>query len=130
MLVEALTFDKYVLNNYLRGFGVNVAKSILVRRGQEYGIDERAVEEQLGMPCFVKPAADGSSFGVSKVKNVDQLAPALRKALMEDDAAVIESFLDWHRDFGGMLSRKGRNKGAASNRSGEPQRVFRLRCEV
>ena len=66
VLVEALTFDKYVLNNYLRGFGVNVAKSILVRRGQEFGIDERAVEEQLGMPCFVKPAADGSSFGVSR----------------------------------------------------------------
>ena len=110
VLVEALTFDKYVLNNYLRGFGVNVAKSILVRRGQEYGIDERAVEEQLGMPCFVKPAADGSSFGVSKVKNVDQLAPALRKALMEDDAAVIESFLDGTEISVGCYRVKGETK--------------------
>ena len=57
-------------------------------------INEHEVEEKLGMPCFVKPAADGSSFGVSKVKNIDQLAPALRKALMEDESAVIESFLD------------------------------------
>ena len=46
------------------------------------------------MPCFVKPAADGSSFGVSKVKNTDQLAPALRVALMECNEALIESFLD------------------------------------
>ena len=32
VLVEALTFDKFVLNNYLRGFGVKVADSVLVRR--------------------------------------------------------------------------------------------------
>ena len=75
VLVEAMTFDKYVLNNYLRGFGVNVADSILLRRGEQY--DEDEIAERIGMPCFVKPAADGSSFGVSKVKNADQLAPAL-----------------------------------------------------
>jgi len=70
VLVEAMTFDKFVLNNYLRGFGVKVADSILLRRGEDY--DPEAIEKRLGMPCFVKPAADGSSFGVSKVKNADQ----------------------------------------------------------
>ena len=92
VLVEALTFDKYVLNNYLRSFGVNVADSILLRRGEEY--NEEEIEKRLGMPCFVKPAADGSSFGVSKVKNIDQLAPALRVAFMESDEVMIEGFLD------------------------------------
>ena len=92
VLVEALTFDKYVLNNYLRGFGVNVADSILLRRGEEY--NEEEIEKRLGMPCFVKPAADGSSFGVSKVKNIDQLAPALRVAFMESDEVMIEGFLE------------------------------------
>ena len=92
VLVEALTFDKYVLNNYLRGFGINVADSILLRRGEEY--DEDAIAERIGMPCFVKPAADGSSFGVSKVKNADQLAPALRVAFMESNEVMIEGFLD------------------------------------
>ena len=92
VLVEAMTFDKYVLNNYLRGFGVNVADSILLRRGESY--DEQTIADRLGMPCFVKPAADGSSFGVSKVKNADQLAPALRVAFMESDEVMIEGFLD------------------------------------
>ena len=92
VLVEAMTFDKYVLNNYLRGFGVNVADSILLRRGETY--DEKAIAERIGMPCFVKPSADGSSFGVSKVKNADQLAPALRVAFMESNEAMIESFID------------------------------------
>lgn len=94
VLVEALTFDKFVLNNYLRGFGVNVAPSMLVRRGEEDNIDEEKLMKEIGMPCFVKPAADGSSFGVSKVKNLDQLAPALRMAFMESDEVMIEGFMD------------------------------------
>ena len=92
VLVEAMTFDKYVLNRYLRSFGVNVADSILLRRGDSY--DEQEIARRIGMPCFVKPSADGSSFGVSKVKNADQLAPALRVAFMESDEVMIESFLD------------------------------------
>lgn len=93
VLVEAMTFNKYVLNNYLHGFGVNVAKSILVKRTEINQIDEEEVERLVGMPCFVKPAADGSSFGVSKVKNVDQLAPALRLAMMQESDVMIESLL-------------------------------------
>ena len=93
-LVEAMTFDKFVLNTYLRGFGVRVAESVLVRRGQENKINEQEIVEKLGMPVFVKPANDGSSFGVSKVKNADQLAPALRVAMMESDEVMIESFLE------------------------------------
>ena len=92
VLVEAMTFDKYVLNNYLRSFGINVADSILLRRGEAY--DEEEIAKRIGMPCFVKPAADGSSFGVSKVKNADQLAPALRVAFMESNEVMIEGFLD------------------------------------
>ena len=93
VLVEAMTFDKYVHNNYLRGFGVNVADSMLLRRGEEDKYTEEEIEKRLGMPCFVKPAADGSSFGVSKVKNADQLAPALRVAFMESDEVMIESYM-------------------------------------
>lgn len=93
VLVEALTFNKYVLNKYLSGYGVNVAKSILVRRGEEDELNEERIEEEIGMPCFVKPAADGSSFGVSKVKNIDQLAPALRLAFMESDEVMIEQYM-------------------------------------
>ena len=92
VLVEAMTFNKYVLNNYLRAFGVRVADSILLRLGDEY--DEKEIEKRLGMPVFVKPAADGSSFGVSKVKNKDQLAPAIRKAMLESSDVMVESFLE------------------------------------
>ena len=94
VLVEALTFNKYVLNKYLAGYGVNVSPSILVRHGEEEQLTEEQLLQTAGMPCFVKPAADGSSFGVSKVKNFDRLAPALRTAFMENEEVMIEGFMD------------------------------------
>ena len=94
VLVEALTFDKFVLNQYLRGYGVSVADSLLIRKGYEELVSDDEVEERIGMPCFVKPAADGSSFGVTKVKNKDQLAPAIRKAMMESPEVMVESYLE------------------------------------
>ena len=94
VLVEALTFDKFVLNQYLRGFGVCVADSLLIRKGYEELVSDDEIEERIGMPCFVKPAADGSSFGVSKVKNKDQLAPAIRKAMLESDSVMVEAYME------------------------------------
>ena len=94
VLVEALTFDKFVLNQYLRGYGVSVADSLLIRKGYEELVSDDEIEERIGMPCFVKPAADGSSFGVTKVKNKDQLAPAIRKAMMESPEVMVESYLE------------------------------------
>jgi D-alanine-D-alanine ligase len=94
VLVEAMTFDKFVLNQYLRGYGVKVADSLLIRKGYEELVSDDEIEERIGMPCFVKPAADGSSFGVSKVKNKDMLAPAIRKAMLESPEIMVESFLE------------------------------------
>ena len=94
VLVEAMTFDKFVLNQYLRGYGVAVADSLLIRRGYEDLVSDDEIEQRIGMPCFVKPSTDGSSFGVSKVKNKDQLAPALRKAMLESDEVMVEQYLE------------------------------------
>lgn len=93
VLVEALTFDKFALNNYLRPFGINVADSILIRNGEQQPSEEEIIE-RLGLPCFVKPAADGSSFGVSKVKRAEDMSKALQLAFGESNDVMIESFLD------------------------------------
>jgi D-alanine-D-alanine ligase len=94
VLVEAMTFDKFVLNHYLRAYGVSVADSLLIRQGYEQLVSDDEIEQRIGMPCFVKPAADGSSFGVSKVKNKDQLAPAIRKAMLESPEIMVEQYLE------------------------------------
>ena len=94
VLVEAMTFDKFVLNQYLRGYGISVADSLLIRQGYEQLVSDDEIEQRIGMPCFVQPAADGSSFGVSKVKNKDQLAPAIRKAMLESSEIMVEQYLE------------------------------------
>ena len=109
VLVEAMTFDKFVLNQYLRGYGVSVADSLLIRKGYEELVTDDEIEERIGMPCFVKPAADGSSFGVSKVKNKDQLAPAIRKAMMESSEIMVESYLEGTEISIGVFKTKERS---------------------
>lgn len=93
VLVEAMTFNKFVLNNYLRGFSYNVAKSMVVYKDEAHKISAEKIESELGMPCFIKPAADGSSFGVSKVKTKSDIPAALELAFNESNEVMIESFL-------------------------------------
>ena len=90
VLVESLTFNKYALNNFLRAFPeVHVSDSVLVRKGEDRPTDEE-IATRLGLPCFVKPNAGGSSFGVTKVKEVEGLTPAIEKAMMESDEVMVE----------------------------------------
>lgn len=92
VLVSAMTFSKFTLNQYLKGFGVRVAESLLVNK--RHGISDQDVIEKIGLPCFIKPNASGSSFGVTKVKTVDQIQPALKEAFTESDDVMIEAFMD------------------------------------
>ena len=91
LLVEALTFDKFTLNQYLKGFGIRVAENVLLRKGTE--VDAAAIVQKVGLPCFIKPNAGGSSFGVTKCKSVDDVADAVEKARNESDDVLIESML-------------------------------------
>lgn len=92
VLVSAMTFSKFTLNQYLKGFGIRVAESMLVNK--HFGIDDKDVVEKIGLPCFIKPNASGSSFGVTKVKTVEQIQPALKAAFAESDDVMIEAFMD------------------------------------
>lgn len=91
VLVSAMTFNKFTLNQYLKGFGIRIAESLLIRKGQT--ISDEDVIEKVGLPCFIKPNADGSSFGVTKVKTKEQIQPAIKKAMDEKSDVMIEAFM-------------------------------------
>lgn len=91
VLIESLTFNKFALNQFLKNFGVKVAEDLLVRKGQE--IDPKQVVATVGLPCFIKPNAGGSSFGVTHCKTIDDVIPAIGKAMNESDEVLIESEL-------------------------------------
>ena len=91
VLASALTFDKYVCNQFLRNFDIAVAPSVVLRHRQT--ISNADIIEKLGLPLFVKPSAGGSSFGITKVKEAEQLSLAIEKAFKESDEVVVESFV-------------------------------------
>lgn len=104
VLVEAMTFNKFALNQYLKGFGVKVAEDILVREGQE--VDASAIAKKVGLPCFIKPNAGGSSFGVTKCKTVEDILPAIEKAMNESPEVLIESLLSGTEISNGVYKTK------------------------
>ena len=95
VLVEAMTYDKFVLNNYMRGMGgVSVADSLLVKQGRSDEVSDDDIISRIGLPCFVKPSRGGSSFGTTKVKTREALRPAIELALKEGEDAMVEAFMD------------------------------------
>ena len=91
LLVAAMTFDKFTLNQYLRGYGVKVAESVLLRKGTQAKAED--IVGKVGLPCFVKPNASGSSFGVTKCSAQQDIMPAIEKARQESDDVMVESMM-------------------------------------
>lgn len=93
VLAAAMTFNKYTCNQYLKGFGVNVAESVLLRKakGERLEVKGEDIIEQVGLPCFIKTNVGGSSFGVTKVKTIEEVEPAIEKAFAEGDEVICEA---------------------------------------
>ena len=92
VLAASLTYDKFACNQYLKGFGVRIAESLLLRGGQS--VTDEDVMEKIGLPCFIKPSLGGSSFGVTKVTAKEQIQPAIAKAFAEAQEVLVEAFMD------------------------------------
>lgn len=92
VLPAAITFNKFTCNQYLKGFGIRVAESLMIRKGHE--VLNQEITGKVGLPCFIKPNLGGSSFGVTKVKEESQIQPALEKAFSEADEVIVEAFMD------------------------------------
>ena len=91
VLVSAMTFNKFTCHQYLKGFGIRVSESMILRKGFEI-LDEEVINK-VGLPCFIKPNAGGSSFGVTKVKTKEDIQPAIEKAFNESDEVMIEAYM-------------------------------------
>ena len=87
VLASALCMDKDVFKAVLRDRGIPVTQSVTLRDGDP-------VEHPFSYPVFVKPARLGSSVGISKVHDEDELGAALELAFRHDEKVLIEEFVD------------------------------------
>ena len=91
VLPSALSFNKWGCNKFLNGFGIHTAKSVLLKVDDKIDID--SIGKALEFPCFVKPNDGGSSYGISKVYKLGDLAEAINNAFTEGEEVIIESTL-------------------------------------
>lgn len=84
----ALSFNKRDCLSVLKNAGITCAKSYYLTKGDT--ISHKEIIETVGLPCFVKPNRAGSSFGISKVSNSEELDSAIHKAYQEDEEIIIE----------------------------------------
>ena len=87
VLGSALAMDKDVFKAVMRDRGIPVTRNITLRQSDD-------PENPFGYPVFVKPARLGSSVGISKARDEDELAAAVELAFQHDEKVLVEEFVD------------------------------------
>jgi D-alanine-D-alanine ligase len=105
---SGLTFNKRDTLSVLSKFNIPKANSIYLSKGA--AIDGEKIMSSLGIPFIVKPNQSGSSLGVSKVNNIEELEKALNFAFAEDNDILIESYLKGTEVSVGVLKYRGATK--------------------
>jgi D-alanine-D-alanine ligase len=102
---SSITFNKAMCNALLKQFQIPSAKAVIINKETDYNLDQ--IENQIGLPCFVKPNRAGSSYGVSKVSDKKQWKEALKSAFKHDHQIIIEAFVDGTEVTSGVIEKNG-----------------------
>lgn len=86
VMCSALGMDKLRTKMLWQAAGLPVPDYAILNADSDFA----DIEEELGLPIFVKPAREGSSIGITKVKERGQLAAAYAEAAKYDDLVIAE----------------------------------------
>ncbi len=89
VLASALAMDKWRSKLCWQAAGIPVPECVVLKDG----VDWQAVVDRLGLPLFVKPANEGSSIGITKVRRAEELPAAFALAAKYDSLVIAERFL-------------------------------------
>lgn len=96
VLASANGMDKSYTKIVLDAAGIPQADWVVVKTSEGYEGYIQEIEQKLGYPCFVKPCNTGSSVGVGKAHNRDELLAALSEAAKFDRKILVEENIDGH----------------------------------
>ncbi|GBH26408.1 D-alanine--D-alanine ligase [Burkholderia vietnamiensis] len=94
VLGSALGLDKFRTKLVWQQTGVPTPPFETVLRGDDYAARATEIVAKLGLPLFVKPASEGSSVAVLKVKTADALPAALSEAATHDKIGIVEKSIE------------------------------------
>ncbi|GAB4536421.1 MAG: D-alanine--D-alanine ligase [Thermodesulfovibrionia bacterium] len=104
ILASAIAMDKEVSKKLFRYHGLPVADFITIHKGVRNGFDKSSIG--FGTPWVIKPATEGSSIGVSIVKDEVGLKPSIDKAFTYSDRVLIERFIEGREVHIGILGNR------------------------
>ncbi len=90
---SAVTMDKDLIKPLLASVGIQTARSVTFRARVKHDHEAELAAAEISLPCFVKPARLGSSVGITKVTEHEQLAPALELAFRHDSKVLVEEMV-------------------------------------
>lgn len=93
VMASALTMDKFRTKLIWQSLNLPVSPFVALNKNKKAEISSQNIITKLGLPLIVKPSSEGSSVGMSKVNNVDELMPAIEEAFKHDDIILIEKWL-------------------------------------
>lgn len=85
-----LGMDKARTLKFVSRHGIRTPKRVALTRMPK---GTAFVLRRVGLPCVVKPNASGSSVGISIVRKLTELTPAIRKAFQEDSTVLVEQYI-------------------------------------
>lgn len=88
---HALGMNKSKTKKIMENVGVQVIPGCTINKGEEYNTSD--IVEEFGLPLFVKPNNAGSSVGISKVENEDELASAIEEAFEHGIQVIVEKMI-------------------------------------
>lgn len=104
-VISALTFNKHLTKLAVAKLDVHTADSVLLSGSDEISIDE--ILSKLPLPVFVKPNNGGSSVGMSRVNQKEDLESAIKRAFKEDEQVLVEAFIEGREITCGVICKKG-----------------------
>jgi D-alanine-D-alanine ligase len=93
VMASSMAIDKVMTKRVWLADGLPTPRYVLLRRGAYSAADVAAVPATLGLPLIVKPAREGSSIGLVKVMQTDQMAAAVAQAAQLDADILCEQFI-------------------------------------
>ena len=93
VMASSMAIDKVMTKRVWHAEGLPAPRHVLLRRGEFTAEEVDAIPGKLGLPLIVKPAREGSSLGVTKVKSADQIQSAVAAAIALDTDVLCEQFI-------------------------------------
>ncbi len=109
IIASSVGMDKTFTKIIFKNAGIDQANWVVLSKHELENLDSKIeeMESVLGYPMFIKPANAGSSIGIGKAKNRDELISAINEAFRFDRKILVEEFLTGHEVECAVLGNRG-----------------------